>query len=128
MHTTIDDEQRALAAAIDTYLDGFYEGDASKLASVFHPSCALTQSVDGVLHIIRREQWLEMIRQRRSPAALGLPRADEVLSIEVITSSMAQVKLKCAMAPCRFTDLLSMLKLDGRWQVVQKVYSTEVVA
>lgn len=123
-----DDEQQTLADTITTYLDGFYEGDAGKLASVFHPSSALTQSVDGTLHIIRRDQWLEMVRQRHSPAALGLPRADEILAIDVIAPGLAQVRLRCAMAPCRFTDLLSLLKLDGRWQVVQKVYSTEVLA
>ena len=35
------------------------------------------------------------------------------------------VKLNCATPPRFFTGYLSLLKIDGRWQVVQKVYATE---
>lgn len=77
------------------------------------------------MHVISRDQWLEMTRGRPSPAALGLTRADEILSIDVLGPTTAHVKLKCAIPPRHFIDLLSLLKLDGRWQVVQKVYLTQ---
>ena len=110
--------------AIHTYLDGFYNGDVDKLAQVFHPTSALTQSVDGTLQVISRDQWLDITRQRPSPASQGLPRCDEILSIDVVDDFTAHVKLKCAIPPRYFTDLLSLLKIDGRWQVVQKIYAT----
>ncbi len=124
MHTPQDDEQSSLLDTIHSYLDGFYAGDVAKLATVFHPTCALTQSCDGELHIIKRGLWLEMVQQRPSPAALGLPRVDQILSVDMVGPHMAHVKLKCAIVPRYFTDMLSLLKVEGRWQVVQKVYST----
>jgi hypothetical protein len=39
---------------------------------------------------------------------------------------MAYVKLKCAIPPRFFTDQLSLLKIDGRWQIAQKVFMTEL--
>jgi hypothetical protein len=38
---------------------------------------------------------------------------------------MALVKVKCQMPPRYFTDLLSFLKVDGKWVVAQKVFMTE---
>ena len=37
---------------------------------------------------------------------------------------MAFVKLKCALPPRFFTDYLCLLKVEGRWQVAQKVFAT----
>jgi hypothetical protein len=36
----------------------------------------------------------------------------------------AFVKLKCAIPPRYFTDYLCFLKVEGRWQVAQKVFAT----
>jgi hypothetical protein len=48
------------------------------------------------------------------------------LTVDIVSPTMAFVKLKCAIPPRFFTDQLSLLKIDGRWQVAQKVFSTEV--
>ena len=120
------DDGQAIRAAVQTYLDGLYEGDADKLAAAFHPTSALTQWHDGELKIVPRDAWLDAVRNRPSPRARGLARADEILAIEQIGPAMAHVKLRCAIPPRHFTDLLSLLKIEGRWQVAQKVFMTEV--
>ena len=106
----------AIKLTVQTYLDGLYEGDANKIASVFHPTSALTHEEGGKLTPRPRDQWLEAVRNRPSPKALGLSRHDEILQV---------VKLKCAIPPRFFTDYLCLLKVDGRWQIVQKVFATE---
>ncbi len=116
---------REIETAVHTYLDGLYEGDTAKLATVFHPTSALTQSLDGELKIIPRDAWFDAVRNRPSPKASGLRRHDHILAIDLIGPTMAHVKLKCAIPPRHFTDLLSFLKIDGRWQVAQKVFMTE---
>ena len=120
MSNPVSDIERVM----HTYLDGLYAGDVDKLSQAFHPGSALTQSIDGVLQVISCDQWLEITRQRPSPASLGLPRCDEILSIDVVDEFTAHVKLKCAIPPRYFTDLLALLKVDGRWQIVQKIYAT----
>lgn len=123
----MNDEIKAIEAATRTYLDGLYEGDVEKLASVFHPTSALTQSQDGELKVVPREHWFEAVRNRKSPQETGLERGDHILAIDLVGPSMALVKLKCQMPPRYFTDLLSFLKVDGKWVVAQKVFMTETI-
>ena len=122
----MSDDRAAIEAAARTYLDGLYEGDVDKLARVFHPTSALTFEEKGELRIIPREGWFEMVRNRRSPQAQGFPRHDEIVHVDQSGPTTALVKLNCAVPPRFFTDYLSFLKLDGRWQVVQKVFAVEV--
>jgi hypothetical protein len=112
---------------IQSYLDGLHEGDAAKIAAAFHPTSALTSiSEAGELAITPRDVWLENVRNRPSPKQRSLSRHDEVLSIDLVGPTMAYVKLKCAIPPRFFTDQLSLLKIDGRWQIAQKVFMTEL--
>ena len=124
---TDTDEIKNIEGVIQSYLDGLHEGDAGKIASAFHPTSALTSvSETGELAITPRDVWLNNVRNRPSPKQQGLPRHDQVLSIDLVGPTMAYVKLKCAIPPRFFTDQLSLLKIEGRWQVAQKVFMTEL--
>jgi len=121
------DDVRRIEDVIQSYLDGLYESDAARIAGVFHPTSALTSVTDdGELLITPRDLWLDKVRARPSPKQQGLPRHDQVLAIDLVSPTMAYVKLKCAIPPRFFTDQLSLLKIDGRWQIVQKVFMTEL--
>jgi hypothetical protein len=119
-------DRAAIETAVQTYLDGLYEGDADKLASVFHPTSVLTSSHEGALTRLPRDEWLQMVRTRPSPQSRGLARHDEILHVDQASPTMAVVKVRCQIPPRYFTDFLSLLKVDGRWVVAQKVFSTDV--
>lgn len=120
------DDRQAIEQTIQTYFDGLYEGDADKLASVFHETSALTYEQDGQLVVLPLAQWLKAVRERPAPKAKGLARDDAILLIDQSGPTTAFVKVKCQMPPRYFTDYLSLLKVDGRWQVAQKVFATVV--
>jgi Putative lumazine-binding len=120
------DDRQAIEQTIQTYFDGLYEGDADKLASVFHETSALTYEQDGKLVVLPLAQWLKAVRERPAPKAKGLARDDAILLIDQSGPTTAFVKVKCQMPPRYFTDYLSLLKVDGRWQVAQKVFATVV--
>ena len=124
---TATDDVSSIEGVIQSYLDGLHEGDTAKIAGAFHPTSALTNvSDDGELQILPRDLWLDKVRSRPSPKQQGLPRHDQVLSIDLIGPTMAYVKLKCAIPPRFFTDQLSLLKIDGRWQIAQKIFMSEL--
>jgi len=120
------DDRRAIEQTIQTYFDGLYEGDADKLASVFHETSALTYEQDGKLVVLPLAQWLKAVRERPAPKAKGLARDDAILLIDQSGPTTAFVKVKCQMPPRYFTDYLNLLKVGGRWQVAQKVFATVV--
>ena len=119
------DDRSAIEAVVQTYLDGLHEGDVEKLASAFHPTSALTSEQDGELVVVPRQKWLDFVKGRPSAKSRSLSRYDEILQIDQSSQTSAFVKLKCAIPPLFFTDYLSLLKIEGRWQVVQKVYATQ---
>ena len=118
-------ERKAIEEVVQTYLDGLYEGDTQKLARVFHETSALTGDIDGKLTIVRRDKWLDAVKNRPSPKSQNLSRHDEILEIDIAGPTTAFVKVKCAIPPRFFTDYLSFLKIDGRWQVAQKIYAAD---
>lgn len=122
----MNDDIKAIEAATWIYLDGLYEGDVAKLGQVFHPTSALTHSASGAIKIVPRDEWFEAVRNRPSPKADGLARGDHILTIDLVGATLALVKVKCQMPPRYFTDLLSFLKIDGRWQIAQKVFMSEM--
>lgn len=121
----MDTDFRDLAAIAKTYCDAAYEMDADKFASIFHPSCSVTKvGEDGNINVTPIELWLAGVRRMKAPKLLGLPRHDELFSIDVIRE-LALLKLKLQVPPRYFTDLLSCLRVDGAWKIVQKVTSIE---
>ena len=111
---------------INRYFDGLYEGDADKLASVFHDTSALTYEQDGKLIVLPRDSWLRAVRERPSAKSKNLARDDAILSIDQSGPTTAFVKVKCQIPPRYFTDYLNLLKIDGTWKVVQKVFATQL--
>jgi hypothetical protein len=120
------DDRAAIEQTIQTYFDGLYEGDADKLASIFHETSALTYEQDGQLVVLPLAQWLKAVRERPAPRAKGLARDDAILLIDQSGPTTALVKVKCQMPPRYFTDYLNLLKIGGRWVVAQKVFATVV--
>ena len=117
-------ERNAIEQTAQTYLDGLYEGDADKLASVFHEASALTYEQDGKLTVLPLAQWLKTVRERPTPKSKGLARDDAILWVDQSGPTTAFVKVKCQIPPRFFTDYLNLLKVDGRWVVAQKVFAT----
>ena len=120
------DERAAIEQTIQTYFDGLFDGDADKLASVFHEAAALTFEQDGRVTVLPLAQWLKAVRERPAPKARSLARDDAILWLDQSGPTTAFVKVRCQIPPRYFTDYLSLLKADGRWLVVQKVFATVV--
>jgi hypothetical protein len=118
----VEADVRALRAMAETYLDAAYEMDADKFASLFHPSSFVTKvGEDGNVSVTPIAVWLDAVRNIKAPKQQGSERRDEISSID-IENELALVKLKFQIPPRYFTDMLSCLKVDGTWKVVQKVF------
>jgi len=124
----MDTDTRALHALAQTYFDAAHEMDADKFATVFHPSSSVTRvGEDGNVSVTPLATWLAGIRKMQAPQQLGLARHDEVLSVDVIRD-LALVKIRFQIPPRLFTDLLSCLKVNGTWQIAQKVMTVTTAA
>ena len=118
----MDDDYRAIAAVIADYFDGLYYSDTDRLARVFHPLAQYVCATDGSLLYRTMGEYFPIVAARPSPASRGEVRQDRILSIEFAGPGTARAVLNCAMGDRVFTDWLTLVRLDGRWQVISKVF------
>jgi Putative lumazine-binding len=122
----MDTDVPALRSLAQTYLDAAYEMDAEKFASIFHPSSSVTKvGEDGNVGVTPIATWLAAVRNLNAPKQQGFERDDQILSIDV-ERDLALLKVKLQIPPRSFTDLLSCLKVNGTWKIVQKVMTSTV--
>jgi hypothetical protein len=121
----MDTDVQALRFLAQAYFDAAYEMDAEKFASVFHPSSSVTKVGDnGNVDVTPIAMWLAAVRNMKAPKQQGSERDDRILSVDV-EKELALVKLKLRIPPRYVTDMLSCLKVDGTWKIVQKVMTSK---
>jgi hypothetical protein len=112
----------AITQVLATYFDGLYHGDTDRLRTVFHPTARYATASDGSLLTLSMDEYLPIVDKRPSPASKHEERRDRIVSIELAGPVTAFARVECAIAPKSFTDLLTLVHVDGRWQIISKVF------
>ncbi|WP_411876960.1 nuclear transport factor 2 family protein [Vulcanococcus limneticus] len=116
----------AIHSVLQLYFDGLYHSDTTRLAQVFHPDALYVTAAGDKPIVWRMDEYFPVVDARPAPAASSLPRTDRVLSIELIGPVTAHARLQCSIPPRDFIDLLTLIHVDGRWQVISKVFHYDV--
>lgn len=111
-----------VAEVLAVYFDGLHFADSKRLATVFHPQAHYVCVTDGTLLYRDMATYFPVVDARVSPASLGEARRDEIVSIEFAGPVTARADLRCSIGSRDFIDFLTLIKLDGRWQIVSKVF------
>ena len=108
----------SVMALVQDYFDGLHHGEVSKLRAIFHPD-AFLKAPD-----LRRslDQWLDAVASRPIPVQQGRPYDFKLLSIDIV-KDQAMVKLECPLFEHFYIDFLGLLKENGRWLIVNKMYT-----
>lgn len=115
-------EELAVRAAIEHYFRAHATGLGEHHRKVFHPESKLFFIREGKFTQLTSEEYIA-----RSP---GKPAADEAQrkrTIEMvdITGDAAVAKLVLDYPEAKLTDYMSLLKVDGEWKIVNKIFSVE---
>jgi Putative lumazine-binding len=111
-----------VAAVLAVYFDGLHFADSKRLAQIFHPQAQYVCVTDGTLLYRDMATYFPVVDARISPASKGEARKDEIVSIEFAGPVTARAMLYCTMGDRLYTDFMTLIKLDGRWQVISKVF------
>lgn len=118
---------QTLHAVLQNYFDGLHHSDTQRLRKVFHEAAVYACATDVTPLIRNMPEYFAVVDARPSPFSRGEQRTDHVLSIELVGSSTALARVACSIGPKHFTDLLSFIHTDGRWQIIAKVFHYELV-
>jgi len=118
----MDTNFAAVAAVLGRYFDGLYYSDTALLRSVFHPRAHYVCATDGTLTHLGMDEYFPIVDRRPSPASRNEARADRIVAIEFAGPVTAFARVECAIGPKFFSDLLTLVFVEGRWQIISKVF------
>ncbi|MGO4440042.1 nuclear transport factor 2 family protein [Rhizobium sp. RAF56] len=113
-------EEQAIRAVVHLYVDGMAFGNEPALKKAFHPKATIIGNYQGAVEWLSRDEFIAAILAE-TPAT---PDTQPLMDIGMIDieGDAASVKVVDEFAGMRFSDYLSLLKIDGRWTIVNKVY------
>ncbi len=118
-------DESAVREAVNSYLHGLKFNDVEGLKKAFWPEAKLFfVGRDGKLGELTQAAWYKGFAGNAGKEEPGDLR---ITSVEV-TSNAASVKVVedyPGKPGTRYTDYLSLLKLSGRWWIVNKIYTVE---
>ena len=111
--------------ALGRYFDALHHSDTTALTTIFHPGAVYATATEGTLVRLSMDEYLAIVAARESPASRGEGRTDAIESVEFAGPVTALARVQCSIGPKRFTDLLTFVRVDGRWQIIAKVFHFE---
>ncbi len=121
---TTEHDLEGVQKLMEAYFDCLWTGDASLWRDVaFHPAAHLySVGEDGSLQDWPIEEVMQKIANRPSPESQGAERKDVILSIDFTSPTTALVRCEVAVGERYYRDLLNLIKLDGGWKIVSKLF------
>jgi hypothetical protein len=115
-------ERSQVAATVQRYFQAHATGVGEHINQAFHPDARIQSVKDGKLASLTRGEFAT--RFTGKPADDEARRKRRVLSIDIAgDAALAVVELDYP--DVRFVDYLSLLKLDGRWVIVNKIFHAD---
>jgi hypothetical protein len=116
------DETEAIRQALQYYLDGHATGDPEVMAKAFHPTARLQFIRNGEVSIRSLESYLGGLS--------GEPASDESnrerrIGMVDYAGTVAVAKIELDYPGALFTDYMQLLKIDGGWKIVNKIFHAE---
>lgn len=115
-------EEAAVRQALDYYIQGHATGQGEHFRKAFY--------TDARLFAVRDGKYWQLTSEEYIARAAGKPADDEAQrkrSIEAIdiTGNAAVAKIVLDYPQVKFTDYMSLLKIDGQWRIVNKTFYAE---
>lgn len=116
-----DAEEAAVRQTVESYLHGLKFNDVESLKKAFWPEAKLFfVKNDGKLGQLTQSQWYEGFA-----ASAGKEEQGDLKITDVdITGNAASVKVEEDYPGSVYIDYLSLLKFDGEWRIVNKIYTS----
>ena len=115
-------EEAAVRAAIEHYFRAHATGLGEHHRKVFHPEAKLFFINDGKFTQRTSEEYIAGSPGKPAPDEAQRKRTIEMIDI---TGDAAVAKLVLDYPNAKLTDYMSLLKIDGEWKIVNKIFSVQ---
>ena len=118
-------EATAARVPLDNYIQGHATGNGDFMRKAFHSEAKVMAFRDGKMMNMTSEEFAS--RFTGKPAPDEAQRKRRIESVE-ITGNAGVGKIVLEYPTVTYTDYMSLLKVDGEWKIVNKVFYAEAKA
>jgi Putative lumazine-binding len=114
---TAGDDAAAVRATVTDYIEGYYNGDASRMEQTLHPHY-LKHMIHGDIPM-REKSGLQMISEVRKNGPSELTKAEKTEQVQVldVAGEIASAKLTTP----HWVDYMTLAKSEGKWKILSVV-------
>jgi hypothetical protein len=121
----VPDAESELREVLQLYFDGLYASDVELLRRALHPRAIYVCATDDELVYRDVDEYLPIVAARPSPASRGEVRKDHIDALEFAGANTARARVRCSIGDRDFVDFLTLIRTDGRWSIISKVFHYE---
>jgi hypothetical protein len=122
MENNKQDSLAIVQALENDYFKAIYEGDTDRLGSILYPGTLLYGDVKGQPYAKTRGEYLNGVKNRKSPKDAGKPFQGKIISVDIV-NSIAVARVTVKMYDFNYDEFLSFHKINDRWYIVNKMIS-----
>ena len=117
-------DEAAIRQTVQYYFDGGKTRDTLTLRKAFHPDARMLFARDGKLVVVPIGEYITRVGSESLKPGEVDSTERKVVSVDVVGDA-AVAKLQLKRANALLTDYMSLLKVDGRWLIVNKIFTRE---
>lgn len=117
-------EAKAVRATLQRYVDGLRNGDVDLLKEAFHPDAIMTGYLGPDSMIVPIQGFYDLVSEKPAPAQSGAPFSATIESVDITGATATAVVTEQGYLGHDFQDSFQLLKLDGRWKIMAKLFTT----
>jgi hypothetical protein len=120
--TVQDYEEQAVRKPLEQYILAHATGKPEYILQAFSPDAKIQFVSDGKLTQFTRDEFAARFSGKAQPDEDK--RVRRITNVEV-TGTAAQAKIVLEYPSVTLTDYMSLLKIDGEWKIVNKVFNAQ---
>jgi hypothetical protein len=113
-----------VAQTVQRYFDGLDRGDTTLLRQAFHPTAVLYSVRNDSLVTLTQPAWFARMRPRDA-AAPPAGTTHRITQVDV-AGNAASARAETVSPEGRTVDYLSLLRVNGQWRIVNKIFYREL--
>jgi Putative lumazine-binding len=117
-------DEAAIRQTVQYYFDGGKNRDSLTLRKAFHPEARMLFARDGKLVVVPIGEYITRVGSERLKPGEVDSTERKVVSVDVVGDA-AVAKLELKRPAAVLTDYMSLLKVEGRWLIVNKIFTRE---
>ena len=111
-------DRPAIEQAVGHYFKAGDTSSSAELREAFHPAAMMFFVKDGALNGVSQPEWWARADANKSPVVAS----SRQIPIVDVAGDAAFAKIVSVYPTHRFADYMSLMKIDGRWWIVGKIF------